>query len=545
VPPRPMSPKPARPKIISQIDDDGDETEPAIGFDFLEQNRDIFAVQDFPPPIFRERNVSVRELERSRFPLTETTYLAIGGGLGSFTWVNHLLVFGADPRDIVSVGFEPKPYGRYRRLSRYSQIPEYERIRSCSDSCPDNLWGWPGYAVREAWHEFKRGSVLTSLKLLWQIAGEPTFHETYTPISGRVFASIDREAERIGWNKIWRPGRVKAIRKTDDGRYVVAYSQTGDFFSQNDVHRLMIAKYVHVAVGYPAIRLLPDLYEYRVKTQDFKRVVNAYEKHDHVYEHLKGKGGVVLVRGRGIVASRIFQRLYETRHYNPNISIIHLMRSPVTQGAVYERSQRLTENHWEFQPFNWPKACWSGDLRKLLEDATDAERDQLLTAWGGTTTSDRNDWRKIISSGLRESWYQQRFGDVKKVEYDRNRNVLITSIHGRGHIQGQTELESDFIIDATGLESNIDAHPLLRDMMNHYKLHRNPQGRFKVRNDFEIDRMRNDDGRMYSSGVMTLGGPYAPVDSFLGLQYAALRSVDALVGAGAPGLRYLDGLLSL
>jgi hypothetical protein len=37
---------------------------------------------------------------------------------------------------------------------------------------------------------------------------------------------------------------------------------------------------------------------------------------------------------------------------------------------------------------------------------------------------------------------------------------------------------------------------------------------------------------MYASGAMTLGGPYAPVDSFLGLQYAALTIADDLAKIG-------------
>ena len=57
--------------------------------------------------------------------------------------------------------------------------------------------------------------------------------------------------------------------------------------------------------------------------------------------------------------------------------------------------------------------------------------------------------------------------------------------------------------------------------------------------------MRNGDGRVFASGVITLGGPYAAVDSFLGLQYAALRSVDSLTALRAAGLRRLDGFRSL
>ncbi|MDP9371230.1 MAG: FHA domain-containing protein, partial [Chloroflexota bacterium] len=342
----------------------------------------------WPPPFFREGVVPIAALASAGLPVEETTYLAVGGGLGSFVWVDHLAVYGADPRGIVAIGLEEKPYGRYARLCRQSQIPDHERLRSNSDSCPDNIWGWPGYAVREVGSSLVHGDFGNAAKRTWQIFGEPTLAETYTPRAGDVFRSIDREAARIGWPRIWRFGRVRAIRCTDDGRYVVAYSQSAP--QQPGLHRLILARYVHVAVGYPGIRLLPDLQEYRERTGDFETVVNAYEDHEQVYQHLLKHGGVALVRGRGIVASRIIQRLNELRARNPRIGILHLMRSPVAKGHRYERAEREVQNHWEFQPFNWPKATWGGELRFELERADDGRRDLLLNEWGGTTTARRS-----------------------------------------------------------------------------------------------------------------------------------------------------------
>ncbi|WP_081402965.1 hypothetical protein [Scytonema hofmannii] len=63
---------------------------------------------------------------------------------------------------------------RYRLLCLNSQIPEkYERIRSNSDSCPDNIWGWPGYALREAWRSLFVGNLRNTGKCLWQVFAEP------------------------------------------------------------------------------------------------------------------------------------------------------------------------------------------------------------------------------------------------------------------------------------------------------------------------------------------------------------------------------------
>ncbi|WP_414756498.1 FHA domain-containing protein [Anabaena sp. CCY 9910] len=490
---------------------------------------------NFPPPVFQAEQVPVQALHATGLPVDECDYLAVGGGLGSFIWTDLLRISGVRVEKIVALGLEAEPYARYKRLCLNSQIPLHERLRSNSDSCPDNIWGWPSYAWREAWRDCTKGQLKSALQYLWQVFAEPTFAETYTPRARNVFDSIDREATRINWNQIYRYGRVRSIRKTDDGRYCVAYSR-----GQGN-HAFLVSRYLHLATGYPAIQFLPDLQAYREKYRDFKSVVNAYEAHDHVYEQLEHQGGTVLIRGRGIVASRIVQRIYEARRKNPNITVLHLMRSPKPQGNTFQKATRLVKNHYEFQPFNWPKACWSGELRVMLEKATPEERKRLLTDWGGTTTADRQDWQRITEQGLREGWYQITFGEVLGVERD-SQNRTITKIQEKGF--GEMKLTADFIVDATGLDAKVQASPLLDDLVKQYNLPLNYLGRLTVANNFEIPEMRHSKGQMYAAGAITLGGPYAAVDSFLGLQYAALVSLDGLASAHAPGVRRLNAVSS-
>jgi hypothetical protein len=75
-----------------------------------------------------------------------------------------------------------------------------------------------------------------------------------------------------------------------------------------------------------------------------------------------------LIRGFGIVASQVMERLYEARKVNPRISVVHLSRAPKS-GNRFGRAKRAVDNHWEFQPFNWPKGTWGGVLRAKLEAA--------------------------------------------------------------------------------------------------------------------------------------------------------------------------------
>ena len=493
----------------------------------------------FPPPILDQFQIlPIAELKKLSFPLEQTSYLSIGGGIGSFVWVDHLVICGVKPKDIVAIGVEPKPYTRLQRLALNSQILPEERLRSNSEACPDNMWGWPGYAVREMWRELKRGNLQQVARIGWQLFGEPDLAETYTPVSSDVFNAIEREAARIGWDHIWRFGRVRAIRKTDDERYVIAYSQTRP--GEGRVHKLILTPYLHLAVGYPAVRFLHDLQRYREETHDFKSVVNAYEAHDHIYKHLRLHGGTVLVRGRGIVASRVIQRLYETRKINADITVIHLMQTPTFKGSHFGRAKRMTRHHWEYQPFSWPKATWGGDLRMLLEHVTEDERDQLLNDWGGTTSSNRRNWIEMIDAGVKEGWYKTRFGHVERVQRDETTGKLDTVIRGRTSLEGSTELLADFIIDATGFVANLGSNPLLKDLVTHYHLPRNVKDRLNVSTDFEIPEMQNGQGRVFASGATTLGSAFAPVDSFLGLQYAAFCSLDLLARLKAPGIRSLN-----
>lgn len=493
----------------------------------------------FPPREFMTSEfVDVQSLYSTGKPVKEQEYVALGGGIGSFAWVDHIRIYGVKPDKITVLGLEQKPYGRYQRLCENSQIPPHERLRSGSDSCPDNLWGWPGYAWREAWREVFTGEISSALKHLWQVFAEPVLADTYTPMSGKVFESIDREAERIGWSSMLKYGRIRAIRKTTDGRYAIAYSVPN---ASERSHGYLVGRYIHIATGYPAIRFLPDLQKYRQDTQDFKSVVNAYEEHNHIYKHLESRGGTLIIRGRGIVSSRIIQRISEARRKNPKITVIHVMRTPVKEGQKFGSAQRKVENHWEFQPYNWPKATWGGDMRSMLEAASPAKRYELLKDWGGTTTADRTDWKKIIQEGLDSGWYSIEFGQVEKVERN-NEGKPLSYIRTQ---KGLLEVAADFIVDSTGLEAKPQNNPLFADLINRYNLSLSPYGGLQAAKDFEMKEMRNIRGRMYVSGVLTLGGPYAAIDTFLGLQYASQRAADALVATKAPGIGYVNGLGSL
>ena len=54
-------------------------------------------------------------------------------------------------------------------------------------------------------------------------------------------------------------GSIRSIRKTEDGRYCIAYCRSS---SGQDNYQFLLAKYIHLCTGYPAIKLLTDLEQY-------------------------------------------------------------------------------------------------------------------------------------------------------------------------------------------------------------------------------------------------------------------------------------------
>ena len=495
----------------------------------------VIQVNSCLPPIFQQQQIDPQAIHATGLPVEEVEYATIGGGLGSFIWVDLLRIGGVSAEQVRVLGMEQQPYGRYQQLCLNAQIVPQERLRSPADACPDNIWGFPNYATLEATRGIAKGKLRSSLGYLWQVFAEPTLAATYTPKSGDVIAAIDREAARISWRKMIRTAHVQAIRKTTDGRYAIVYT-----CQQPTDYACTIARYVHIATGYPALQFLPDLQAYRDRTQDFKTVVNAYEPHEHIYESLAASGGTVLLRGTGIVAARILQKLYTLRRSNDRVEIkvIQLLRSAKTEGNKYGLAERKVEHNYEFQPFNWPKSAWGGQYKAILKTATPEQRQHLLADWGGVTTMNRDDWRRIITGGINKGWYQIFYGEVQQVVPHPTHGGTITIVRESG-VQSDMQVESDFIIDATAVDAPIMASPLLQDLVQQYNLPINQLGRLTVTADFELAAMANQSGKVYASGAITLGNYYAPVDSFLGLQYAAFEITQDLLSRNAKQLQPL------
>ncbi|MBM3682983.1 MAG: hypothetical protein FJW83_00365 [Actinobacteria bacterium] len=454
-------------------------------------------------------------------PIYDVQVISVGGGIGSFVLADHLRIAGMPTNAFMALSNIETPWQTYEYLTKVSQIPRPERLRSDSTGMPDNIWGFPSYALRESRRE-------KTLAPLWSVLTEPVFTDYWTPRAGTAFEGMAREAARIGWHGMVTMGQVRMVRRREGGGYfTILTPPPGASPTKRIAYR---SQFVHLAVGYPGLRFLSDLQAYRTAYGDIARVVNAYEPHEHVYDGLLQKPGRVLVRGGGIVASRVLQRLMEDRmHKGAQTQILHLFRTYIDgKNAQNGPSRRKGSMGFAYQGFNWPKGAWGGQLKDAIESAEGAERAEIYKKLGGTHTPRRKLWQQQMRRAAGEGWYHTFQGEVTDVRPG-DGGVVTTIRQKNGSVHA---IEADVIIDCTGLEADLAESRILADLLEHSGAGRNPMGRLDVERTFEVRGTRNGVGRLYASGAPTLGGYYAGVDSFLGLQYAALRITDDLAAQG-------------
>ncbi|MFI6595126.1 hypothetical protein ACIBHX_02700 [Nonomuraea sp. NPDC050536] len=461
-------------------------------------------------------------VQRAGIPVFDVPLVSVGGGIGSFTLVDALRIRGVPTTSIRVLSTSDSPWQTWEYLTRVSQLPAHERIRSDSGARPDNLWGFPSYALQEAWQE-------RTLKPVYQVLAEPVLADFYSPRSGMVTRSLRREADRIGYWETLAKGQVRMVRKRAGGGYFTVLTPPA---GTGPTKRVVIrSQYVHLAVGYPGLKFLDDLQDFRQAHGERYRVVNAYEPHEHVYERLRSRPGVVVVRGAGIVASRVLQRLIDDRQrHGLQTQIVHLFRTWVSGShGPNPWMRRKGGDGWAYQAFTMPKSAFGGQLKARFRKADAERRARLAKTVAGTTTPKLRRWQEQLRQGRQGGWYHPVQAVVDRIDRAPDgRLVTLTRSDGAAPMQ----YVSDFIIDCTGLEADMDEHRVLDDLVRHGGVLTNRAGRLLTGKNFEVIGADSDGGALYASGAATAGNHFLAVDSFLGMQTAALDIADDLAGRG-------------
>ncbi|HLJ99730.1 MAG TPA: hypothetical protein VKU39_07450, partial [Streptosporangiaceae bacterium] len=254
-------------------------------------------------------------------------------------------------------------------------------------------------------------------------------------------------------------------------------------------------------------------------------VVNAYERHEHVYQVLRRKPGVVAIRGAGITASRVLQRLLDDQAATGlDVRIRQLFRTYVDGPQGPWRFRRPGGDGWAFQAFNFPKAAGAGQLRQPLLAMDGPGRAEFITSMSGATTARRRGWQRQLRAARASGHYLSVNAQVNALTRDADR-VRIRTDDG-------AELDADFMIDCTGLRLAPEENPLLSSLLNAVGAGLNPLGGLDTGPHFELRGADSAPGRVYASGVITRGGYLAPVDSFWGFSHAAMLICDDLARHG-------------
>src|SRR5258707_9704471 len=198
---------------------------------------------DLTDELLRSDQWTDEMLHAAGIPVTDVPLVSVGGGIGSFVTVDYLRIAGVSTDRIAILSNLDYPWQTYEYLTRVSQIPRPERIRSDSASRPDNIWGFPSYALAEAIGE-------RTVAPLWQVLVEPIFDDYYKPKASRGFAGVESEAKRIDFPKMLVKGQVRMIRKRQGGGYcVILTPMAGSTPTKRLPYR---AAFIHLAVAYPA-----------------------------------------------------------------------------------------------------------------------------------------------------------------------------------------------------------------------------------------------------------------------------------------------------
>jgi hypothetical protein len=475
---------------------------------------------DLPEELLNSKWWTDAMVRAAGLPVMDVPFLTAGGGIGSFVTVDYLRIAGVAPDRIRVLSNIDFPWQTYQYLTRVSQIPGPERIRSDSASRPDNIWGFPSYALGEAVRE-------KTMRPVWQVLVEPVLADYFTPRVDQVLSGLRREAKRIGYDQMLVKGHVRMVRRRHNGGYFTVFTPLpGTAPAKWVVYR---SEFVHLALGYAGLKFLPELQYFRTEHQDFYHVVNAYEDHEHVYELARAKHVVVMLRGGGVVASRILQRLMDDRaRFGLSTQVVHLFRTYVDGShGPNPWNRRKGGNGFAYQGFNYPKSVWGGQLKARMGKL---EGDQLASAYqliAGTNTPRRRRWQAQMREGRAGGWYRTISGTVEEMRLVDGKVVSQVKTP-----EGPVNVAADFVIDCTGLEADIAEHPVLADLLAYSGAGRNPLGRLDVERNFQLRGADSGPGVIYSSGAATLGGYFPGVDTFLGLQIAAQEITDDLARRG-------------
>ena len=217
-------------------------------------------------------------------PIVDIPFVTVGGGIGCFVTVDYLRIAGVPTSSRSGCcARSTTPWQTYEYLTRVSQIPRGERLRSDSASRPDNIWGFPSLRASA------RRSQRNAQGPLWQSVHRADLRRLLHP-EGRPGVRDDGargQPDRLRRDAGQGPGAdgAPAVRRRllhhPDAARGRHRPPSGSRSAPVRPHRRRLPG--------PEVPARPAGLP-RPSTTTTSHVVNAYEPHEHVYERLHARG---------------------------------------------------------------------------------------------------------------------------------------------------------------------------------------------------------------------------------------------------------------
>jgi hypothetical protein len=404
-------------------------------------------------------------------PPRDSTIAVVGDGFGSLLVYATAVYLGFRPEEITIHGPQQLPVATYQAYA-WNLGQTVLRSESESHFLPAD---WPTFAQLDAWSRLSPRPLARSIR------------RRYNPGVGEILAEAVTVAGELGWDEQRVPVRVGWVqREQGPSPHFVLYDEQAQFIGR--------AKHVMLALGHGPLAFPPALAAARERDPAIReRIVQAYEPKAY---HPAGR---YLVVGSGIASVNEWANALDA-----GAKVIALRRNPQP----------------DEQDLNVPRCLFEArGIDAFGGLPFDQRIDFLGQALRGTAPR-RRGWQERVQRGRREGRFDELVGEIDAVEPGpAGLRVHVVSAHG----EDPGWLDVTGVVPGTGFSRSVLALPLLRRLVEHYRL---PviDGRIPLASNCGVPGLDMPQSRLAMMGL-TANNVVPHGDTIAGLKYIGRRFV--------------------
>jgi hypothetical protein len=403
-------------------------------------------------------------------PPQDSTIAVVGDGFGSLLVHMTARYVGFLPEQIRIYGTSSRAVGTYQRFA-WNLGQTVLRSESESHFLPAD---WPTFAQLDAWSHFSPFPLLRSIR------------RRYNPGVPEILTEATVVQQALGWDEARVPVRIGWLqREYQPFPHFVLYDESANFVGR--------AKHVMLATGHGPLSFPPVLARAREDPALTDRIVQAYEPKSY---HPEGRYVVI---GAGIASVNEWANAIEA-----GAKVISLLRNPEP----------------DEQDLNTPRCFFEALGIDAFQGLPLEQRIAFLGSILKGTAPKRRGWQELVEQGLEEHRFEQVIGEIEEIQPGpAGLRVRIASKHG----PDAGWLDVTGVVAGTGFVKSVLALPLLRRLVEHYKL-KVDEGRLVLKTNCGVPGLDLEISRLCTMGL--LANSVVPHgDTIAGLKYGARRFV--------------------